>query len=130
MARARRPLGTGDGMIGNKGNRPRRRTPTMPQFLLIAHDGDDAEALDRRMAVRPSHLEGIAPLVEAGQILVGGAILDDEGGMVGSMVLADFPVRAALVEWVSNDPYVTGDVWRRIEVVPYRAAVGAWMPPG
>jgi uncharacterized protein YciI len=102
----------------------------MPQFLLIAHDGDDAEAFDRRMAVRPSHLEGIAPLVEAGKISVGGAILDDGGRMVGSMVLADFPDRAALDEWVSNDPYVTGDVWRRIEVVPYRAAVGAWMPPG
>lgn len=50
--------------------------------------------------------------------------------MVGSMVLADFPDRPALDDWVSNDPYVTGDVWRRIEVVPYRAAVGAWMPPG
>jgi uncharacterized protein YciI len=102
----------------------------MSQFLLIAHDGDDAEALDRRMAVRTSHLEGTAPLVAAGQILVGGAILDDVGRMVGSMVLADFPDRAALDEWVSNDPYVTGDVWRRIDVVPFRTAVGAWMPPG
>ncbi len=102
----------------------------MPQFLLIAHDGDDAEALDRRMAARPSHLEGISPLVEAGHVLVGGAILDEGGRMVGSMVLADFPDRAALDDWVSNDPYVTGDVWRRIEVLPYRTAVGAWMPPG
>ena len=100
----------------------------MPQFLLIARDGDDPEALDRRMAARPRHLEGIAPLVEGGHIPLGGPILDDEGRMIGSMIIADFPDRAALDEWVTNDPYVTGDVWRDIEVVPWRASVGAWMP--
>ncbi len=48
--------------------------------------------------------------------------------MVGSMVLTDFPDRAALDDWASNDPYVTGDVWRRIEVVAYRASVGRGCP--
>ena len=100
----------------------------MPQLLLIAHDGDDAEALDRRMAVRPTHLEGIAPLVEAGHIPLGGPILDDEGRMIGSLIIADFPDRAALDAWLTNDPYVTGDVWRDIEVVPFRVSVGTWMP--
>ena len=100
----------------------------MPQFLMIARDGDDAEAIDRRTAVRPTHLEGIAPLVSAGHIQVGGAILDDEGRMIGSMILADFPDRAALDAWLTNDPYVTGDVWRDIEVVPFRVSVGTWMP--
>jgi uncharacterized protein YciI len=102
----------------------------MPQFLVIARDGDDAEALERRMAARPSHLEGIAPLVEAGHVLVGGAILDGQDRMVGSMLLTEFPDRAALDAWMTVDPYVTGDVWRRIEVVPFRTAVGAWMPSG
>jgi hypothetical protein len=23
---------------------------------------------------------------------------------------------------------VTGDVWRQVEIVPFRAAVGSWMP--
>jgi uncharacterized protein len=100
----------------------------MPQFLVIARDGDDPEALDRRMAARPSHLEGIRPLVEAGHIPLGGPILDDEGRMIGSMIIADFPDRAALDEWVTNDPYVTGDVWRDVEIVPWQASVGTWMP--
>ena len=26
------------------------------------------------------------------------------------------------------DPYVTGGVWKEIEVHPYRAAVGSWLP--
>ena len=100
----------------------------MPQYLLIARDGDDARALERRMAARPIHLERIAPLVEAGRILVGGAILDGEGTMVGSMILAVFPDRASLDEWVASDPYTTGDVWRRVEIVPFRTAVGSWLP--
>ena len=67
----------------------------------------------------------IAP-VESGQVLLGGAILDEAGDMVGSVVLADFP--AELDEWLAGDPYVTGGVWQEIEVRPYRPAVGAWFP--
>lgn len=96
------------------------------QFLVIARDGTDEGALDRRLQARPTHLEGIAPLVESGQVLVGGAILSASGDMVGSMVLADFPDRKDLDAWLENDPYVTQGVWREIEVTPFRTAVGAW----
>ncbi|GAB4176823.1 MAG: hypothetical protein OHK0024_14310 [Thalassobaculales bacterium] len=93
------------------------------QFLLIAHDGTDEGALDRRMAARDRHLEHIKPLVAAGNIVVGGAMLDDAGRMVGSYVVCDFPDRAALDAWIAGDPYTTGDVWRKIEVTPIRIAV-------
>jgi uncharacterized protein YciI len=96
--------------------------------IVIARDGTDPEAKDRRAAVRPIHLERIAPLVEAGNILVGGAILDDQGDMVGSVLLTDFESREAFDAWIDTDPYVTGGVWEDIEVKPYRPAVGAWMP--
>ena len=98
------------------------------QFLVIARDGTDPAAQDRRRAVRPTHLEDIRLLVDDGRVLVGGAILDGEGAMIGSMLLTDFPSRADLDAWLSADPYVTGDVWRQVEVVPFRAAVGHWMP--
>ena len=100
----------------------------MPQFLVIARDGDDPEALDRAWRSAATYLEGITPLVEAGHIPLGGPILDDEGRMIGSMIIADFPYWAALDAWLTNDPYVTGDVWRDIEVVPFRVSVGTWMP--
>lgn len=96
--------------------------------IVIARDGTDPEAKGRRAAVRPTHLERIAPLVEAGNILVGGAILDDQGDMVGSVLLTDFESREAFDAWIDTDPYVTGGVWKDIEVKPYRPAVGAWMP--
>jgi uncharacterized protein len=98
------------------------------QFLVVARDGTDDEAIERRRRVRPTHLESIAPLVEDGHVLVGGAILNDADEMIGSMLLVDFPDRAALDAWIEADPYVTGGVWREIEVSPYRAAVGAWHP--
>lgn len=97
-------------------------------LIVIARDGNDPDAKARRAVVRPVHLEAIRPLVEAGQVLVGGAILDEEGDMVGSVMVTDFESREAFDAWIDNDPYVTGGVWRDIEVRPFRPAVGAWMP--
>jgi uncharacterized protein len=98
------------------------------QFVVIARDGDDPDAPARRARVRPAHLEVIRPLVERGEVLVGGAILDDAGTMVGSTIVAEFETREELEEWLRNDPYVIEGVWRHIEVHPFRTAVGAWMP--
>ena len=95
----------------------------MPQFLVIAHDGSDAQAPARRQAARAAHLEGVRPMVERGEIVVGGAILDEAGRMVGSAVVVDMPDRAAVDAWLARDPYVTGDVWRTVEVRPFRIAV-------
>jgi uncharacterized protein len=100
------------------------------QFLVIGRDGDDADAPARRTRVRPAHLDFIQPLVERGQILIGGAILDASGAMIGSTLLTEFDTREDLDDWLRSDPYVTEQVWRSIEVHPFRSAVGAWMPAG
>ena len=99
------------------------------QFVVIARDGTDEDAIARRQGVRPHHLDGIQPLVDAGNILAGGAMLDDDGTMRGSVLLVDFPSRAELDAWLKHDPYVTDGVWEQVDVVPFRVAVGAWMPP-
>ncbi len=98
------------------------------QFLVVAKDGSDEGALARRQKTRPTHLESIAPLVDAGNVLVGGAMLDDAGNMIGSMLLVEFPDREGVDAWLARDPYVTDEVWRDIEVTPFRTAVGAWQP--
>jgi hypothetical protein len=97
-------------------------------YVVIARDGSDAEAKARRRRTRPAHLDGIAPFVERGQILLGGAILDDVGEMIGSIVLAEFSTRAELDAWLTADPYVIEGVWQEIEVRDFRPAVGAWLP--
>ena len=53
------------------------------QFLIIAYDGTDEGALDRRMAAREPHLVGARAMKANRSMIVGGAILDDDGRMVG-----------------------------------------------
>jgi len=92
------------------------------QFLLIAYDGTDAGALDRRMKSRPEHLEKIAMVKKAGEFLCGGAILDDSGKMTGSMILYEVPDRATLDERLKNEPYIYNKVWKKIDIKPFRLA--------
>jgi uncharacterized protein len=92
------------------------------QWLVIARDGSDPEAAARRQAARPAHLENAARLQRAGHLLIGGALIDEEGGMIGSACVAQFATRAELDAWLASDPYVTGGVWQTIEVLPYRVA--------
>jgi uncharacterized protein len=92
------------------------------QWLIIARDGRDAGAERRRLAARPAHLENAARLQARGHLLVGGALLDDDGRMIGSACVAQFATREELDQWLRTDPYVTGGVWQKIEVLPYRVA--------
>lgn len=97
----------------------------MPQFLVTARDGTDADAPNRRLAARPAHMERIRPFVESGALLIGGAMLDAAGRMTGSTFVADFPDRSALETWIAEDPYTAGDVWRTVEITPFRVAVAS-----
>lgn len=93
------------------------------QFLIVAHDGTDDGAAARRLAVRDAHIDGAKAMAESGVMIIGGALLDDDGAMIGSTCIVDFEDRTALDAWLRNDPYVTGDVWRSIEITPFRRAV-------
>ena len=92
------------------------------EFLVIAYDGTDPDALARRMAAREAHLAGARDLAAAGHMIEGGAILDESGTMIGSAAIVDFPSRADLDAWLERDPYVTQGVWQKIEIRPFRRA--------
>lgn len=93
------------------------------QFLVTAYDGKDDGALDRRMSVREAHINGANQLKEAGHLIAGGAILDEAEQMIGSTMFVDFDSKAELDQWLASDPYVTGNVWQDISVLPIRLAV-------
>lgn len=82
------------------------------QFLVKAYDGEGM--LEKRMEVRPRHLEGMKALGR--QIVVAGGLLDEEGRMKGSALVMEFPDRGALDEYLKSEPYVTEGVWQKIEV--------------
>lgn len=94
------------------------------QFVVTAFDYTDSEALHRRMQHRDAHLAGIQEMMADGNFLSGGAILDDDGNMIGSTLHLEFPDRLALEEWLQGDPYVTGKVWERIDIRPARLVRG------
>ena len=90
------------------------------QFLVIGYDGTDEKAPERRMAVREAHLAGIVKMKEAGTAVYGVAILNDREQMIGSALVVDFPTRADVDAWLKTEPYITGGVWQKIEVLPAR----------
>lgn len=92
------------------------------QFLLTAFDGVDEGAAERRLAAREAHIKLGDEMVAAGRMLFGTAILDDGGRMIGSMLVLDFPGRDELDGWYAVEPYVTGNVWERVDIRP--CAVG------
>ena len=94
----------------------------MKQYLIIAQDGKDGEALNRRKEVRPLHLIGAKKLKENNNFVIGGAMLDDEGNMRGSIMIVQFETQDDFHRWYDNEPYITGGVWKTIEVKPFRVA--------
>jgi uncharacterized protein YciI len=94
------------------------------EFLLIGYDGKDAGAPERRKKHRPAHLEHGSELFEEGNLLYGGAMLDEKGDMIGSVMIARFPTRADLDAWLKTEPFVLEKVWEKLEVRNFRP--GPW----
>ena len=90
------------------------------QFMLLGYDGHDDKALERRLAVRDEHIRLGDKLVSEGKMLFGTAILDENGKMIGSMLVVEFPSQAEVEEWLRIEPYITGDVWRDYQIFPVK----------
>ncbi len=84
------------------------------QFIIKAYDGPNM--LEKRMAVRPRHLEGMAKLGR--HIVVAGGLTDDEGKLKGSALVVDFDSEADVKEYLANEPYVLEGVWDQITCEP------------
>jgi uncharacterized protein YciI len=94
----------------------------MPQFLILADDYKDPDALSRRLSVRETHLQRMREERTKGNFVVGGAKLNEQGNMYGSMLVVQLENEDAVKQWVEEDPYVTEKVWEKIEILPFRVA--------
>ncbi len=88
------------------------------QYLILAYDFKDKEALQRRLNAREAHISLGDQMRREGKLLFGVAILNDEGTMIGSMLIGEFEDREQLDAWLTIEPYVTGKVWETCEVKP------------
>lgn len=92
------------------------------QYVVHAYDYTDTEAYDRRLSVRPSHFDTVRELKANGQFILGGALLDPDGKMIGSMMIVEFDNEEQIQQWLDREPYVNGRVWEKIDIKPFRRA--------
>jgi len=87
-------------------------------FIVLGYDGKDEKALERRMSVREEHLKKGKELLDMGKWLYAAGMLDEEGKMIGSMIVCDFASKKDLEkEWLNTEAYVVGNVWEKIKII-------------
>lgn len=102
-------------------------TPSKPTHtVVIAEDGENA--LERRLAARGAHFERVAGLAKDGTLMLGGALLDAKGGMVGSIAITRHPTEEEAREFWAEDPYVKQGVWQKMQFFTTRFAPLPYKP--
>ncbi len=87
---------------------------------------DVPNSLPLRMAARPAHLARLQDMVAQGRIVLAGPhpAVDSEdpgsAGFTGSLIVASFDSLEEAKTWADADPYVTGGVFARVTVKPFR----------
>lgn len=92
---------------------------------------DKPNSLQKRLAARPLHLEKVAPRVEVGQVVFGGATLDEQPAvdgtpaMNGSVMLFKADTEEEVRSLIENDDYAKADVWdvANAKIMPFRSAI-------
>ncbi|KAG0281958.1 hypothetical protein BGZ95_000023 [Linnemannia exigua] len=95
------------------------------QFIVIARDYQDPEALTRRLDVRPKHLVSVRDLHKSGALQSGGALLtahSETGKMIGSILVFQADTAEEVRQLIEKDHYRTGKVWEEYEILPFRSA--------
>ena len=100
--------------------------------MLYAILGEDRpDALARRLAARPAHLERLRALEEEGRLILAGPFpaIDspDPGpaGFTGSLIVAELASLEAAQTWADADPYVAAGVYASVSVRPFRKTAPA-----
>jgi uncharacterized protein len=94
-------------------------------FAVIRHDRPNSLAL--RLSERPRHLEYLKTVLD--EIMYGGALLDDDGKQIGSVLIIDVADKAAADAFAIADPYVEADLFATTSIRQFRRVFkdGAWI---
>ena len=93
-------------------------------YAIISEDIENS--LERRMSVRPAHLERLRTLADEGRLLIAGPhpAIDSEdpaeAGFSGSLVVAEFASLEEAQRWADADPYVGAGVYQSVKVKPFK----------
>jgi hypothetical protein len=95
--------------------------------MLYAIIGEDSEnSLEKRLQVRPRHIERLNRLKDEGRMILAGPFpaidSNDPGpaGFTGSMIVAEFETLEDAKRWAEADPYLSAGVYRQVTVKPFK----------
>ena len=94
--------------------------------LYVIYAEDNADSLEKRLAVRPAHLARLQLLRDEGRLLTAGPMpavdSNDPGaaGFTGSTVIAEFNSLEDAQAWAEADPYIAAGVYKQVAVKPYK----------
>ena len=87
---------------------------------------DVADSLEKRLSVRPAHVERLKQLQNEGRLLVAGPnpAIDNEdpgpNGFTGSVIIAEFASLEDAQGWAEEDPYIAAGVYQKVTVKPFK----------
>lgn len=84
-------------------------------FALIAEDGPDPE---KRLDHRADHLAYMASLGD--RIVFGGPFLNEDGAMVGSLLVIEADTREEAEALLARDPFMERGVFIKTSLRPFR----------
>ena len=91
------------------------------RWVVLAHDRLDAGTT--RADTRERHLAWITG--SGDHVVRAGPFLSDDGErMLGSLLIVDFPDRAAVEAWAAEDPYVHAGLFESVTITAWKQTVG------
>ena len=93
-------------------------------YAIISEDV--ADSLEKRMSVRPAHLQRLQDLQNEGRLVLAGPhpAIDSntpgDAGFTGSLVIAEFTSLEDAKNWADADPYIVAGVYAHVTVKPFK----------
>lgn len=93
-------------------------------YAIISQDVENS--LEKRLSVRPAHVERLQKLKEQGRLILAGphpAIDNNDpgpAGFTGSLIVAEFESLQEAQAWADNDPYIKAGVYDSVIVKPFK----------
>ncbi|WPE17600.1 YciI family protein [Candidatus Thioglobus autotrophicus] len=93
-------------------------------YAVISQDVENS--LEKRLSVRPAHIERLNLLKNEGRLILAGphpAIDNNDpgaAGFTGSLVVAEFECLADAQAWANADPYMASGAYASVIVKPFK----------
>jgi uncharacterized protein YciI len=93
-------------------------------YAIISTDTENS--LEKRMSVRPKHIERLNQLKSEGRWVIAGPhpASDNndpgEAGFTGSLVIAEFDSLEEAQSWANDDPYMESGAYESVIVKPFK----------